>query len=60
MDLDFKVENLKNEIYMNQTKCYKKKIHYIMMLDSSGSMNGNRWTDLMSAYKKFVLHLAEN
>jgi len=60
MDLDFKVENLKNEIFMNQTKCYKKKIHYIMMLDSSGSMIGNRWTDLISAYKKFVLHLTEN
>jgi uncharacterized protein YegL len=31
-----------------------------MMLDSSSSMEGKRWTDLLYAYKKFVNHLAGN
>jgi len=26
------------------------RIHYIIMLDESGSMRGKPWSDLMSAY----------
>ena len=31
-----------------------------MMLDASGSMNGTKWTDLISSFRKFVIHLEGN
>ena len=30
------------------------------MLDDSGSMGGEKWTNLKSSYGKFVKHLADN
>ena len=30
------------------------------MLDDSGSMGGDKWTNLKSSYGKFVKHLADN
>lgn len=34
-----------------------KSVHYILMLDDSGSMSGQPWNDLMGAVKTFLTRL---
>jgi uncharacterized protein YegL len=36
------------------------KVHYILMLDESGSMDGTNWGDLMNSVKTFLSALARN
>ena len=36
------------------------KIHYIIILDDSGSMTGQPWNDLMNAFKNFLRILETN
>ena len=36
------------------------KVHYILMLDESGSMKGMNWDDLMNSVKTFLSALASN
>jgi hypothetical protein len=36
------------------------KIHYIIMLDDSGSMEGKPWNDLMNAFTIFLKKLLED
>ena len=37
-----------------------QKIHYIIMLDDSGSMTGRPWKDLMNAFSQFLNKLLED
>ncbi len=36
------------------------KVHYILMLDESGSMSGTKWDDLMNSVQTFFSTLADN
>ncbi len=36
------------------------KVHYILMLDESGSMSGTSWDDLMNSVQTFLSILASN
>ena len=35
-------------------------VHYILMLDDSGSMSGTPWSDLMNSVQTFLSMLASN
>ena len=39
---------------------FQKKVHYILMLDNSGSMSGQPWKDLIIAVSDFISHLEGN
>ncbi len=36
------------------------KVHYILMLDESGSMSGTKWQDLINSVQNFLSTLAGN
>jgi uncharacterized protein YegL len=36
------------------------KVHYILMLDESSSMDGTDWNDLMNSVQTFLSMLADN
>ena len=38
----------------------KGKVHYILILDDSGSMTGKPWTDLKSAASEFLKTLSSS
>ena len=39
---------------------YIERVHYILMLDDSGSMKGRPWNELMQAVKLFFKKLSDN
>ena len=39
---------------------FSEKVHYVMILDNSGSMQGKPWNDLMSCFGDFLSALANN
>jgi hypothetical protein len=46
--------------FVKATNKHVTKIHYILLLDRSGSMSGDKWSDLMKAVSAFITELSNN
>ena len=46
--------NHRMQYVITNTEAKVESHHYLMLLDGSGSMHGNRWSSLMNAIRKFI------